>query len=169
MKNTKGKNIAFIIGVFEGHFTSTVEIVKELVDLGHNVACFVFDKYTERIKKTGAKLKIYTFDQSDIYTSESNAMCQTMTRSLDAILTEALKNPEKYDYLVVDSLLDGNEINKIIKAPVVVAIYTGMTAPLPPEILKAYNHEISKQMIPVNKKFNLNMRDYVIMHSSGDI
>lgn len=96
-------------------------------------------------------------------------MCQTMTRSLDAILIVALKNPEKYDYLVVDSLLDGNEINKIIKAPVVVAIYTGMTAPLPPEILKAYNHEISKQMIPVNKKFNLNMRDYVIMRSSGDI
>ena len=96
-------------------------------------------------------------------------MCLTMTRSLDAILTEALKNPEKYDYLVVDSLLDGNEMNKIFKAPVVVAIYTGMTAPLPPEILKAYNHEISQQMIPVNKKFNLNMRDYVIMHSSGDI
>jgi len=51
MENTKGKNIAFVIGVFEGHFTSTVAIVKELVDLGHNVTCFVFDKIPKESKK----------------------------------------------------------------------------------------------------------------------
>ena len=83
-------------------------------------------------------------------------------------MTEALKNPEKYDYLVVDSLLDGNEMNKIFKASVVISIYTAMYANLPPEIINQYNQEISQLMIPVNKKFNLNMRDYVIMHSVGD-
>ena len=43
-----------------------------------------------------------------------------------------------------------------------------MYANLPPEILNQCNQEISQLMIPVNKKFNLNMRDYVIMHSVGD-
>ena len=168
MENIKSKNIAILIGVYEGHFTASVEIVKELVDLGHNVTCFALDNFSQRLKKTGAKLRIYSIDKSDLYKSQNSSICLTITRSIDAILTEALKNPEKYDYLVVDSLLDGNEMNKIFKASVVISIYTAMYANLPPEIINQYNQEISQLMIPVNKKFNLNMRDYVIMHSVGD-
>ena len=168
MENIKSKNIAILIGVYEGHFTASVEIVKELVELGHNVTCFVLDNFSQRLKNTGAKLKIYSIDKSDLYKSQNSVICLTITRSIDAILTEASKNPEKYDYLVVDSLLDGNEMNKIFKASIVISIYTGMTAYLPPEIIKQYNQEISQLMIPVNKKFNLNMRDYIIMHSVGD-
>lgn len=168
MEKIKSKNIAILIGVYEGHFTASVEIVKELVELGHNVTCFVLEKFSERLKKTGAKLKIFSIDKSDLYKSSNSVLYLTITRSIDAILTEAVKNPQKYDYLVVDSLLDGNEMNKIFKAKVVISIYTAMIAYLPPEMIKQYNQEISQLMIPVNKKFNLNMRDYVIMHSVGD-
>ena len=45
MSVSKGKNILFINGVFEGHINGiVVEIIEDLVSLEHNVTCYVLDK-----------------------------------------------------------------------------------------------------------------------------
>ena len=51
MENKKCKNILVVSGIQRGHFTGSVEIVRELSSLGHNVTCYVLDEYEERIFK----------------------------------------------------------------------------------------------------------------------
>ena len=165
MDREKCKNIAFVVGFFEGHITCTIELVKDLVSLGHNITLYVLDQYSERYKMTGAKLKIYSIEKKDLYKTENSLVCLTMVRSLDAVLTQAQKEQEKFDYLIVDSLLDGKEMNKIFKASTVISIFTCQYALLPFDFIKQFNQEILKLMIPLNKKFNLEMMDYFTANS----
>jgi UDP:flavonoid glycosyltransferase YjiC (YdhE family) len=51
------------VGVFEGHVTSIIEVLKDLKSLGHNVTCYVLDKYEERLKLTGARLITYSIGE----------------------------------------------------------------------------------------------------------
>ena len=48
MSNKNSKNILVICGIFHSYFTGCVEIVKELIVLGHNVNCFVLDEFEDR-------------------------------------------------------------------------------------------------------------------------
>ena len=41
MEDKKSKNILVVNGVLHGHFTGSVELVRELVSIGHNVTCYV--------------------------------------------------------------------------------------------------------------------------------
>ena len=50
MEDKKPKNILVINGALQGHFTGSVEIVRELVSLGHNVTCYVLDEFADRLK-----------------------------------------------------------------------------------------------------------------------
>ena len=65
MEDKKRKNILVVNGILHGHFTGSVEIVRELISLGHNVACYVINDFEDRIKEVeGAKVVVYTVDRS---------------------------------------------------------------------------------------------------------
>ena len=64
MEDKKHKNILVINGALQGHFTGSVEIVRELVSLGHNVTCYVLDQFADRLKNIGVKIVEYTVDKS---------------------------------------------------------------------------------------------------------
>ena len=66
MENKKCKNILVVSGIQRGHFTGSVEIVRELSSLGHNVTCYVLDEYEERMKNVGAKVVAYKVDRDEI-------------------------------------------------------------------------------------------------------
>ena len=51
------------MGVFEGHVTGIIEVIKDLKSLGHNVTCYALDKYEERLKLTGARLITYSIGE----------------------------------------------------------------------------------------------------------
>ena len=53
MSERKGKNILFISGIFEGHISGIVEVVKDLVSLGHSVTFNILDSFSDRLKKLG--------------------------------------------------------------------------------------------------------------------
>ena len=121
MEDKKRKNILVVNGCLDGHFTGSVGIVKELVSLGHNVTCYVFDEYADRLKDAGAKLVIYTVDRSK-FKIDKNAppfaiQAFVFAAAFDAIMTLLLTEKIKYDYYIFDSFFDINEMNKVLKIP----------------------------------------------------
>ena len=176
MSEKKGKNILFINGIFDGHFTGTVELVEELVALGHNVTCYILNKFEERLKHTGATVRTFevVIEKSIIENMPKYAPPFALNifyyrNFIDLVLDYYIKNEEKgkYDYLVLDRFFDGNEMNKIIQASNVIAIYTCFITEEPPSI-KNFEQDRKNAYIPVNKKYNLNLREYVKMHYIND-
>ena len=63
MSTQNGKNILVLVGLFDGHIPGMIEIVKDLTSLGHNVTCYILDKFKDRLKNTGSKLKVFSIPQ----------------------------------------------------------------------------------------------------------
>ena len=128
MSERKGKNILFISGIFEGHISGIVEVVKDLVSLGHSVTFNILDSFSDRLKNTGAKLIIYHIDKSDIrLPPKAPPIAVNMFivyKAYEQILSEGIKSNDKYDYLIVDHFFDERELNKIFKANTVITTYT---------------------------------------------
>ena len=169
MSTKNGKNILVLMGLFDGHISGMIEIVKDLTSLGHNVTCYILDKFKDRLKNTGTKLKVFSIPPINVppYMPKKAVNIFITGYSYDAILTDAVKSEDKYDYLLVDSFFDGNEINKIFKIPTVISVYIfplGKEAPF----VKELEEKRLIPIIPVNKKFNLNIRDFIHVHYIAD-
>ena len=123
MKVKKSKNILVINGILHGHFTGSVELVKELISLGHNVTCYVLDEFGERIKDIGAKVVIYSIDRNEIKKEippnfpPPAFVSFIFGRAYDKIFTLLSKDDTKFDYYIFDAFFDVKEMNKILKIP----------------------------------------------------
>jgi MGT family glycosyltransferase len=169
MSTQNGKNILVLMGLFDGHIPGMIEIVKDLTSLGHNVTCYILDKFKDRLKNTGTKLKVFSIPPINVppYMSKKAVNVFITGYSYDAILTDAVKSEDKYDYLLVDSFFDGNEINKIFKIPTVISVYIFPLGEETP-FVEEFEERRLKPIIPVNKKFNLNIRDFIHVHYIAD-
>ena len=169
MSNKTGKNILVLVGIFDGHIPGIIEIIKELKSLGHNVTCYVLDKFENRLKVTGAKLITYSIGEIVLPPTAPEIARNNfiLSKSLDLILEIGLKSEEKYDYLLYDSLFDGKEMNKIFKIPKIIAVYIFPVGEMS-EFIKGTIGLRTKALIPLNKKYNLNLKDFLLMHHSGD-
>ena len=169
MMNKTGKNILVLVGIFDGHVAGIIEIIKDLKSLGHNVTCYVLDKYEKRLKLTGARLITYSVGEIKLPPNFPEFAINTLTfgKSCDIILERGLKSEEKYDYLLYDSFFDGEEINKIFKIPTIIAVYSFPVGEMT-EYAKGSIQNRTRPLIPVNKKYNLNLRDFIFIHYSGD-
>lgn len=170
MENKKCKNILVVSGIQRGHFTGSVEIVRELSSLGHNVTCYVLDEYEERMKNVGAKVVAYKVDRDEIKKKKpENAPpffenIFLFGKSFEAIISLLSKDETKYDYYVFDSFFDVKEMNKIFKIP------------LDKFVLISVSHIISDEnyldLTPfrrwgfkeLNEKYNLNFHEFVEIH-----
>ena len=163
--SVKSKNIVFIIGIFEGHFSGCVDIIKDLVSLGHKVTCYVLDTFAERLERTGAILKIYSIDKSDIHLPEQAPKIAVnaylMQKAYGGILSEAVKENEKEDILVVDRFFDGRELNKIFKAEKTIIIYTCILTSYKFENVNKFVKQRIEIFEPINKRFNVQIRDFL--------
>ena len=123
LENKKSKNILVINGILHGHFTGSVEIVRELVSYGYNVTCYVLDQFADRLKNVGAKIVVYNVDRSDFKklipptAPPYGVNVFIVGRSIDAILSLLPKDETKYDYYLIDSFFEILEMNKILKIP----------------------------------------------------
>jgi MGT family glycosyltransferase len=166
MSTKKTKNILFIPGVLHGHFPGDVEIIKLLVTLGYNVTCYVLDTFAERLKNTGAKIEVFSIDRSDFDKLPPGVPkialnLKIVKRSYDAVFTMFLKDKSKYDYLLHDMFFSCSEINKIFKFPMsnVITIYPSFC--LSDMKVIQFAEQRAKEMEELNKKYNLNLGDYV--------
>ena len=66
ISETKSKKILVINGILHGHFTCSVEIVRELASLGHDVTCYVLDEFADRLNDVPVKKVVYSADVSEI-------------------------------------------------------------------------------------------------------
>jgi MGT family glycosyltransferase len=169
MSTKNGKNILVLMGLFDGHIPGMIEIVKDLTSLGHNVTCYVLDKFKDRVKDTGAKLKVFTIPpiHRSPHSPKRAINCLIAGFSYDAIITDALKSEDKYDYLLIDSFFDGSELNKIFKIPTIISVYIFPLGEETPYV-KKFEQKRLEPIIPVNKKFNLNIRDFIRVHYIAD-
>ena len=164
------KNILFIVGLFEGHITSTIKLVEDLVSLGYNVVLYLLDEFAERYKNTGAKSIVFSIEPPDLSLDVKTLSDLIQIRSFEFILAQAQKDQGKYDYLLVDSIYDGKEINKIIKASAVISIHTLQYVYFPDDFIKQVDEGMRQLITPLNKKYNINMKaDYEILsHPHSD-
>ena len=176
MSERKGKNILFINGIFEGHISGIVELLKDLVSLGHTVTCYILDSFVDRLKNTGAKLIIYHIDKSDIrLPPKAPPIAVNMFivyKAYEQILSEGIKSNEKYDYLIVDRFFDGRELNKIFKANTVITTYTcvfiSKDSPKADINKDIYIQERIDFFKPLNAKYNLDIRDFKMIPFIAD-
>ena len=169
MSSQNGKKVLALMGVFEGHITGIVEIIKDLTTLGHSVTCYVLDKYKDRLENTNAKQKVFSLPpiKMDPNFPKRGINAFIIGYSYDAILTDAVKSEEKYDYLLIDSFFDGNEINKIFKIPTIISAYVFPCGEVIPYV-KQFAEARMISIKSVNQKFNLNIRDFISVHYIGD-
>ena len=168
MADKKPKNILMVNGVLHGHFTGTVEIVRELVSLGHNVTCLVSDEFKDRIKDVGAKIVAYSIDRSKFNippTAPPFAVhAFIFAGCLDAILTILLKEETKYDYYIFDSFFEIQELNKLLKIPIEKFVLICTSLILTDEDPTDISPQRGAVLKPLNMKYNLNLHDYVPVH-----
>ena len=83
-----------------------------------------------------------------------------ITKSYIEIIDDGLKSEEKYDILIVDSFYDGDELNKIFKTSKVISFYSHPLGEKSP-FLEITRQKRTEPFIPINNKYNLNIREYV--------
>jgi UDP:flavonoid glycosyltransferase YjiC (YdhE family) len=54
-EKTNPKKIFVANGVLHGHFTGSVEVVRELTELGYDVTCCVTDEFADRLNDIPVK------------------------------------------------------------------------------------------------------------------
>ena len=165
MENKKSKKILFITGIFDDMIPATIEIVKELTDLGHNITCYSLDKFGDSLKETGVKLKLYSINKNEFnkippFLLERAKLSIIMKNAYDFILRDSIKAKEKYDYLLFDSFFDGTEMNKIFNIPTVVSLYSSPLEEKTP-FIEITRENRMRFLNEINKKYNINIRDYL--------
>ncbi len=153
------KNILIISAPFEGHIAGLNEIIKDLISLGHNITCYLLDKFLPRLEKSGAKIKTFKIGKIEIPPGNRPIFINILTiaKTYEEILSQATKLEEKYDYLIVDSILDGYEMNKVFKIPNLISLYTFPIVEVP--TTKKGKEKRMKAFDLINEKYNINIKD----------
>ena len=168
MEDKKSKNILMVNGILHGHFTGSVELVRELVSLGHNVTCYVLDEFGERIKSVGARVVVYKVDRDELkkqmppHFPPFAINSFVFGRAYDQIFTLLSKDDTKYDYYIFDSFFDIKEMNKILKIPTDKFVLFCCTPIFTDQDLTDPGRK--KGLIYADKKYNLDLHDFVQTH-----
>jgi MGT family glycosyltransferase len=168
MEDKKSKNILMVNGILHGHFTGSVELVKELLALGHKVTCYVLDEFEERIKDVGAKIVVYHVDKNalkkEIPPGAPSAALVSIVfgRAYDQIFTLLSKDDSKYDYYIFDSFFDVKEMNKVLKYPLEKYIIYCSGPIFTDQDLTDPGRR--KGLEYANKKYNIELHDIVQTH-----
>lgn len=159
------KKIAVLNGILHGHFTGSVEVVRELAALGHDVTCFVTEEFADRLNDVPVKKVVYSADVSEIAKrlppqAPSFAVNSIMVGKATDILITLLSNDKtEYDYYIIDAFFDIEEMNKVLKIDPskFVIIY-------PSFILTDENQFDNARLFGLqetNRKYNINLHDFV--------
>lgn len=169
IKETNKKKILVLNGVLHGHFTCSVEIVRELAEMGYDVTCYVMDEFAARLDDIPVKKVVYSADVSEIakrlppYAPPFAINAFMIGKAIDVLLTLISKDETDYDYYLFDSFFDIEEMNKVLKIDPAkfVRIYSSF-------IFTDEKLDLTEgRMIGLqetNKKYNINLRDFVGLH-----
>ena len=171
MSDKTGKNILALMGVYDGHISGMIEIVKDLVSLGHNATCYVLEKYENRVKKSGAKLKVIPNPEIKLppQAPQVAMAAYLIAYVIDKVIGDGLKSKEKYDYLLADSFFDANTINKFYKIKIVISVFIFPIGDANKfKFITENDQNRGRGFIPINKKYNIVLRDLLRVHYFPD-
>lgn len=175
-ETVKPKKIAVLNGILHGHFTGSVEVVRELEALGHDITCYVIDEFAPRLNVPVKKI-VYSADVSEIAKNlkkvDPNAPpfainAFLLGKATDVLIELLSKDETDYDYYIIDAFFDIEEMNKVLKLDPskFVKIY-------PSFVLTDENQlDITKGRLiglqATNQKYNINLRDFVGLLFAGE-
>ena len=162
---TNTKKIAVLNGILHGHFTGSVEVVRELAALGHDVACFVTEEFADRLNDVPVKKVVYSADVSEIAkrlppAAPAFAVNSIMVgKATDTLITLLSNDTTDYDYYIIDAFFDIEEMNKVLHLDPskFIIIY-------PSFILTDENQFDNARVFGLqetNRKYNINLHDFV--------
>ena len=162
---TKPKKIAVLNGILHGHFTGSVEVVRELSSLGYDVTCFVIDELADRLNDVPVKKVVYSADVSEIakrlppFAPPFAINSFLVGKATDVVMQLLMKDETEYDYYIIDAFFDIDEMNKVlhIDPSKFVMIY-------PSFILTDENQFDNARLCGLqetNRKYNINLHDFV--------
>lgn len=165
LREISPKKIAVLNGILHGHFTGSVEVVRELAALGHDITCFVTDEFADRLNDIPVKKVVYSADVSQVAkmlppTAPPFAINSFMVgRATYEVMELLMKDKTEYDYYIVDAFFDIEEMNKVLKLDPskFVMIY-------PSFILTDENQFDNARLIGLqwtNQHYGINLRDFV--------
>ena len=169
-QETKKKKILVVNGILHGHFTCSVEIVRELAELGHDVTCYVLDEFAARLDDVPVKKVVYSADVSEIRKKLPPVAPPFAINSflfgkaIDVLLTMLPEDKNDYDYYVFDSFFDIEEMNKVLKIDpakfVKICSSFILTDENPNDIIEGRIRGLQE----TNQKYNINLHDFVGLH-----
>ena len=167
MSEEQKRNILILSGVFDGHIPGIIEIAKELKSLGHNVTCYILDRFENRLIQSGAKLIPFSVGKIELPPEAPPIAknCFLFAKAYDEIISKFLESKEEYDFLLYDSFFDGKEINKIFKIPNIISVHVFPVGEIPPSVKENYSNRMKPYNF-INKKYNLNLTDFLTCHYS---
>lgn len=162
--NNETKKIFVANGILHGHFTTSVEIVRELNALGYDITCYVTDEFAERLNVPVKKV-VYSTDVSEIAKKlpptfppfAINAF--KVGKATDEIITLLSKDETDYDYYIFDAFFDITEMNRVLKLDP-----SKFSVIYPSFILtdeNQFNNDRTLGLQITNKKYNINLHDFV--------
>ena len=165
MSKTPGKKIAVLNGILHGHFTGSVEVVRELSALGYDVTCFVTEEFADRLNDIPVKKVVYSADVSEVakrlpsYAPPFAINSFMVGRATYEVIELLMKDETDYDYYIVDAFFDIEEMNKVLKRDPskFVMIY-------PSFILTDANQFDNARLVGLqwtSQHYNINLRDFV--------
>lgn len=165
MSKTPGKKIAVLNGILHGHFTGSVEVVRELSALGYDVTCFVTEEFADRLNDIPVKKVVYSADVSEVakrlpsYAPPFAINSFMVGRATYEVIELLMKDETDYDYYIVDAFFDIEEMNKVLKrdSSKFVMIY-------PSFILTDENQFDNARLVGLqwtSQHYNINLRDFV--------
>jgi len=170
MTVSKSRRILMVCGLHYGHFTGSIEIIKDLVAIGHKVTCLVLEDFKDRIKDVGVEIITFEADISKLILPPSAPPvaydCFRITRGYDKIINTLLNNKNEYDYYVFDSIFDVNEMNKILKLDSSKFILLCTLSIFTDEDPSLFSEQRLIPFMMLNRKYNINLKDVLVNHFS---
>jgi MGT family glycosyltransferase len=162
---TKSKKIFFANGILHGHFTGSVEVVRELASLGHDVTCYVTDEFADRLNDIPVKKVVYSADVSEVakklppYVPPFAINSFMVGRATYTIIEMLLKDETDYDYYIFDAFFDIKEMNKVLKRDL-----SRFMILYPSFVLTDENQFDNSRLIGLqwtSQHYNINLHDFV--------
>ena len=164
-ETAKGKKILVVCGILHGHFTTSVEVIRELVSLGYDVTCYVNEEFAPRLEVENIKKVVYSDDVSEMKAAiPPNAppfainACR-VGKATDMVMSLILEEKTQYDYYIFDLFFELDEMNKVMKLDPekLISLYVSYAL----TDVDQNDPRRALGLIPTNKKYNINLVDFV--------
>ena len=162
---SNSKKIFVANGILHGHFTGSVEVVRELASLGYDVTCYVIDEFADRLNDIPVKKVVYSADVSEIakrlppYAPSFAINSFLVGKATDIVISLLSEDKTEYDYYIFDAFFDIEEMNKVLKLDPSKCTIINSSFILTDE--NQFDKIRTVGLQETNRKYNINLHDFV--------